>query len=440
MEEQKKMTNLQTELDNLRLKHAQMEISQESWRQKYEKAAADQNHCRSKISTLESILSNSKKISTLEDSNDKSLSSELQTENETLKNKCESLSSEKNACMEKILKLEVDLSEAKKVISNLESKLRRNSSDVSRNDLKKELSRYKEMVTQLTSKSNNSKEDKNDSVLDQRVKQLERDLEVKEQKLQTLKDFEKIKEDRDRLVSKLKTQAHQFQQFIKSQKQVSAELNLSPRSVNDYTDLQRIKEVTAKEVREDMEQRVAEELKAIEEKNRQRQKQIEEKYKGALLDLQMKCREKAKEAEAMREVMLTEKVKLHTSFKTQEQLIKQMIEAKLERYHQELLARKLKIEELQEKLRWKEKDADEERNVMAQVMSEWATEIREIKNKEMEVSEELRKSRETEKRLNAEIKELKATEKEMQMSLENLKAKYHSAKKSASNYKVGCNP
>lgn len=432
------MTDLQTELDSLRLKLAQMEISQESWRQKYEKAAADKSHCRSKLSTLESMLSNSKKNSTLENSNDRSLSSQLQVENETLKKKCESLSSEKNVCREKILKLEVDLSEAKKVISNLESKLRR-SSDVSRYDLKKELARYKEMVTQLTSKSNTSKEDKNDSVLDQRVKQLERDLEAKEQKLQRLKDFEKVKEDRDRLVSKLKNQAHQFEQFIKSQRQVSAELNLSPRSLNDYTDLQRMKEITAKEVREDMEQRVAEELKTIEEKHRQRQKQIEEKYKGTLLDLQMKCREKAKEAEAMREVMLTEKVKLHTSFKAQEQIVMQMIEAKLDRFHQELLARKLKIEELQEKLRWKEKDADEERNVMAQVMSEWAAEIREIKTKEMDVNEEMRKSRETEERLSAEIKELKAKEKEMQISFDNLKTKYHSAKKSASNYKVGCN-
>ena len=420
MVEQKKMSDMETELDNLKLKLAQLEISQESWRQKYNKVVLEQSRI-------------SKKNSMLEDSNDKSLLSQLQSDNEALKIKCESLLNEKNACSEKILRLEVDISEARKVISNLESKLRRSS------DLKKDLVRYKDMITQLTSKLNSSKEEKNDSALEQRIKLLERDLEVKEQKLQKLKDFEKIKEDRDQLVAKLKTQAHQFEQFIKSQKQVSAELNLSPRSLHDYSDVQKIKEITTKEVREEMEQRVAEELKAIEVKHRQRQKEIEEKYQSTLMDLEMKCKEKTKEVEALREIMLTEKVKLQASFKAQEQMVTQMIEAKLERFRQELLARKLMIEQLQEKLKCKENDAEEERNVMAQVMSEWATEIKEIKEKEMEANKELLKTKENEERLYKEIKELKEKEAEMKTSIETLNKKYHSAKKSVSNYKVSKN-
>lgn len=436
------MTDLQTELENLRLKLAQMEISQESWRQKYEKTLSDHSQYRSKITKLENALSNSRKNSTLEDSNDKILTSMLQTENETLKN-------EKVTYKENITKLELDLSEAKKTILNLECKLRR-SSDISKSELKKELARYKEIVAQttITNKSNNSRDEKNnDSPLEQRVKQLEKSLEIKEQKLQRLKDLEKIKEDRDYLIVKLKNQAQQFEQFIKNQKQVSAELNLSPRSSNDYTDMQKIKEITTKEVREEMEQRVAEELKAIEqkqrqnlkeidEKNRQKQKEIDDKYNHSLLDLRMKLRDKTKETETLREMMLAEKMKLHNSFKVQEQKITQMIEVKLEKFNQELLSRKWQIQELQEKLKSKENDVEEERNTMAQVMTEWAAEIRQVKAKEVEATEELRKMKEREDQLSAEIKELKEKEKELQISVKNWNKKYQSAKESANNYKV----
>lgn len=446
MEEQKRMAELQTELENLRLKLAQMEISQESWRQKYEKALADHSQYRSKITKLENTLSNSRKNSTLEDSNDKMLSNLLQTENEALKIKCENLASEKDVCKENIMKLELDLSEAKKIITNLEGKLRR-SSDISKSELKKELARYKDIVAQ-TSKSNISKEEKSDSTaLEQRVKQLEKSLEIKEQKLKRLKDLEKIKEDRDYLIVKLKNQAQQFEQFIKNQKQVSAELNLSPRSSNDYTDMQKIKEITAKEIREEMEQRVAEELKAIEEKQRQnlkdieeknqlKQKEIEDKYNRSLLDLRMKFRDKVKETETLREVMLTEKMKLHNSFKAQEQKVTQVIEAKLDKFNQELLTRKWQIQELQEKLKSKENDVEEERDTMAQVMTKWAAEIREIKAKEVEATEELRKMKEREDRLSEEIKELREKEKELQNSVKNWNKKYQSAKESANNYKV----
>lgn len=155
-----------------------------------------------------------------------------------------------------------------------------------------------------------------------------------------------------------------------------------------------------------------------------------------MLELQTRCNEKSQEMESLKEAMLTEKVKIHSSFKAKEQFVSQMIETKLETYYKELVARKLKIEKLQEELKLKENDVEEERNLMAQVMTKWAAEIREIKDKEDEMAENLQQLKESEENLKSEIKALKGKEKEMKSSIDTLKHKYQSAKKTANNYKV----
>lgn len=359
-------------------------------------------------------------------------------ENEALKNKCENLFSERNVYNDKISQLEAELSETKKIVGSFESRFKKTNevSLSSKCELEKELSHYKDLVTQLSSKINVLKAGrKSDLVMEQKIKQLEKDLQGKEEELERLKDFEKIKGERDHLVSKLKNQAKQFEQYVKNQKQVSAELNLSPRSSSDGTDFQKIKEIMIKEVREEMEQKVVEELRGIEEQHRERRKELEERYKTVLLELQTRCNEKSQEVESLKEAMLAEKVKIHSSFKAKEQFVSQMIETKLETYYKELVARKLKIEKLQEELNQKENDVEEERNLMAQVMTKWAAEIREIKDKEVEMSEKLEQLKESEENLKAEIKALKEKEIEMKSNIDTLKHKYQSAKKTANNYK-----
>ncbi|OAD54502.1 hypothetical protein WN48_06691, partial [Eufriesea mexicana] len=439
VDEHKKVLEYQSELDDTKLKIAQMEISQESWKKKYENAISERNSLITKISKLDSELSNIKRNSKIEDSDDVKLKeARYQIENRDLKNKSENLISERNIYKDKISQLEVELSETKKIIGNFESKFKK-SSEISLNsksELEKELSHYKDLVTQLSSKINHLKAGrKSDLIMEQKIKQLEKDLQEKDEELERLKDFEKIKVERDQLVLKLKNQAKQFEQYVKNQKQVSAELNLSPRSSSDGTDFQKIKEIMIKEVREEMEQKVVEELRGIEEQHREKRKELEERYKTVLLELQTRCSEKTQEVETLKAAMLTEKVKIHSSFKAKEQFVSQLIETKLETYYKELVARKLKIEKLQEELKQKESDVDEERNLMAQVMTKWAAEIREIKDKEIEMNEKLQQLKKSEEKLNTEIKILKEKEKEMKTNVDTLKHKYQSAKKTANNYK-----
>ncbi|XP_076636098.1 uncharacterized protein LOC143349067 isoform X2 [Colletes latitarsis] len=424
VDEHKKMSEYQSELDDTRLKIAQIEISQESWKKKYENAISEKNDLINKISKME-------------DSDDVKLKvARYQVENEALKTKCENLYGERNISKDKISQLEAELSEAKKIIVNFESRFKKSNEVSSKCELEKELAHYKDLVTQLSSKINVLKAGrKSDLVMEQRIKQLEKDLQGKDERLERLKDFEKIKEEREQLVLKLKNQAKQFEQYVKNQKQVSAELNLSPRSSSDGTDFQKLKEIMIKEVREEMEQKVVEELRGIEEQHREKRKELEERYKTVLLELQTRCNEKAQEVETLKEAMLSEKVKIHSSFKAKEQFVSQMIETKLETYYKELVARKLKIEKLQEELSQKENDVEEERNLMAQVMTKWATEIREIKDKEVEMNEKLQQLKESEENLKAEIDTLKEKEKEMKNNIDILKHKYQSAKKTANNYK-----
>ncbi|XP_076383298.1 uncharacterized protein LOC117222771 isoform X2 [Megalopta genalis] len=435
VDDHKKISEYQSELDDATLKIAQIEISQESWKKKYENAISERNDLIARISKLDSELLNIKRNSKIEDSDDVTLKvSRYQMDNEALKHKCEDLFNERNIYKEKISQLETELLETKKLIRTFQNRFKKTSevSLTSKCELEKELSHYKDLVTQLSSKINLLKAGrKSDVVMEQKIKQLEKDLQGKDEELERLKEFEKLKEERDQLVLKLKNQAKQFEQYVKNQKQVSAELNLSPRSSSDGTDFQKIKEIMIKEVREEMEQKVVDELRGIEEQHREKRKELDERYKIVLLELQTRYNEKAQEVETLKEAILTEKVKIHSSFKAKEQFVSQMTET----YNKELLARKLKIEQLQEELKQKENDVEEERNLMAQVMTKWAAEISEIKDKEAEINEQLQHLKKSEGSLKAEITELKEKEKEMKSYIDTLKHKYESAKKTAKNYK-----
>lgn len=437
LDEHKKIVEYQSELDDARLKVAQIEISQESWKKKYERAISERNNLNSKIFKLESELSNIKRNITIEDFDEIKLKeARYQVENESLKNKYENLTTEINAYKDKISQLEIELLEAKKLIGNFENTKKNNEISLNSNELEKELSRYKILVAELNSKINHLKVGrKDDLVMEQRIKQLETDLQGKNEELERLKEFEKVKIERDQLVSKLKNQAKQFEQYVKNQKQVFAELNLSPRThSNDGTDFQKIIEIMVKEIREEMEQKVAEDLRGIEERHREMRKKLEDTYKTILLKLKNRCHEKIQEVETLK-TMLTEKVKIHSYFKAKEQF-SQMVETELETYYKELVAKNLKIEKLEEILKQKENDVDEERNLMAQVMSQWAAEITEVKGKEVKMNERLQQLKESEENLKTEIKILKEKEKEMKSNIDTLKNKYQSAKQTANNYKV----
>lgn len=433
MQEQKKLSEYQTELDDAKLKIAQVEISQESWKKKYENIVNERNDLLANISKLD-LESSSLKRTKLEDSDDMKLKiTRFQVENESLKSRCDSLLNERNICRQKITELETELSTTKKKISSLETRIRRGS-DISLNsktELEKELSHYKELVTQL-SRLNNSKEGHmNESVLEQRIQQLEQDLHDKDEKLNRLKDLEKIKDERDELVIKLRDQAKQFQQYVKSQNQVSAELNLSPCSITDNMDLQKMKETMTKEVREEMEQKVAQELRIIEEQHLEKRKELEQKYKTAVLKWQTEYNKKDQETEVIRKGLMAEKIKSN-----QISQVSQIMKNKLEICNRELQARQLQSEKLKEDLKRKENEVEEEKNFMTEMMTKWADEVNEIKAKEVEMSQEIQNLKSKKEELDSEIKMLKDKEKEIRSDVAQWKHKYQVAKKTAYNYKV----
>lgn len=418
VQEQKKLSDYQTELDDAKLKIAQMEITQESWKKKYEKIASERKDLLAKVSKLDLELLNLKRTAKLEDSDDVKLKiARFQAENETLKSQCDSLLSERNTCKEKISKLETELFDTRKKVSSFEGRLRKSGENTSssKSELEKELSRHKDLVAQL-SRLNNSKEGRaNESAaLEQRIQQLEHDVRSKDEKLsRLLKDFEKIKDERDQLVVKWRNQAKQFEQYVKSQTKVSAELNLS-RSTGDSTDFQKMKEIKAKEVREEMEQRVEKELRRIGEQNK---KELDEKYKTTILELQKQCCEKDQEMDSLRKKILTEKIEIN------------QIVSKLEIYNQELQARGLYIEQLKVDLKKQEDQVEENRNYMAEIMTQWSAELKESKAKEKEKDEKIQKLKSTEEKLNSKIKALLDKQK-------HVKNIYRKAKQTADNYKV----
>lgn len=436
VQEQEKLSDYQTELDNAKLTIAQKEISKESWKKKHEKVTSEKKDLLAKISKLDLELSNLKRITKLDDSDDVKLKMiRFQAENEKLKNQCDNLLSERNTCKEKISELEAELFDTRKKINSFEGRLRKSGEVMlnSKSEMEKELSRYKELVTQLSRLDNSKEEHANESImLEQRIQQLEQDLRNKDEKLNRLvKDFEKIKNERDQLVVKLRNQAKQFEQYVKSLNKVSAELNLSPRSTSDSTDFQKMKEIITKEVREEMEQKVAKEFKGIEEKNLERRKELEEKYKADILEWQTKCSEKDQEVTTLRNGILAEKMKVN-----QISQISQLIGNKLEIYNQELQTRRLQIEKLEADLKKKESEIDEDRNLMAQMMTGWAAELKESKTTEAKKDVEIQELKSNEEKLSSEIKKLKDKERHLKSNMDQLKCKYQKAKETANNYKV----
>ncbi|XP_077261006.1 uncharacterized protein LOC143896817 isoform X1 [Temnothorax americanus] len=422
VQEQKKLSDFQTELNDAKLKIAQMEITQETWKKKYEKIASERKDLLAKVSKLNLEILNLKRTAKLEDSDDVKLKiARFQAENETLKNQCDSLLSERNTCKKKISELETELFDMRKKVGSFEGKLRKSGENTlnSKSELEKELSRYKDIVAQL-SRINNSKEGRaNESAaLEQRIQQLEQDLRSKDEELgRLLKDFERIKDERDQLVMKLRNQAKQFEQYVKSQNKMSMELNLSPRSTSDSTDFQKMREIMAKEVREEMEQGVAKELRGIGEQNRKELEELEGKYKTTILELQKQCSEKDRQMETLQNRILAEKME-----------VTQIIGSKLKMYNQELQERRLHIEKLKEDLKMKENQVEEDRNYMTEIMTKWIAELKESQAKEKEKDEEIQKLKSTEKKFNSELKRLLDKQK-------HVRSKYQKAKQTADNYK-----
>ncbi|XP_034951220.1 putative leucine-rich repeat-containing protein DDB_G0290503 [Chelonus insularis] len=425
LEEQKKMADLQHEDLEAKIKIAQMEITYETLKKKYTNLLNEKEDLLDKISKLQQEMADFKNSQKTDDVHVSLKISDL--ESDKLKNLCENLFKEKITYQSKIIDLESKLIEYKNKIAKFESNKSKSNESLSttRTELEQELCQYKELVKKLNDQLNSPKDFRKD---EERLKQLELELKEKEVQLQRLEDLEKIKGERDQLITKLKNQAQQFEEYVKNQKQVSAELNLSPRNTVDTNELQKLRELSIKEVREEMEQKVAEELRGIEDQHKEKRKAIEDKYRSALTELNNRYADKTKELEAMREMMMTEKKKLQSSFKAQEQIVTQMIEVKIREYKQELLSRKLTTEKLQAELQQKERDVEEVKNAMAQVMSEWVAEIQAAKEAETRLQQEVNKLEET-------AKAWKEEEKELKNSLDTYKRKYQSAKLSIQKYK-----
>lgn len=407
VDEQKKLSEYQTELSDAKIKLAQLEISQETYRQKCEKVVGENKLLLGRVSKLDSELSDMKRAAKMEGSDDVKLRVvQLQTENETLRSRCDDILGEKDRCEKRISELETELFDVRKKGNSLEERLRRSDEVVLnlKSDYEKKLSRYRNSFEQLSRlRKEGSSRDGNESIVsEKRIIQLfEQNLRDKDEKLDRLAiEFEKIKDERDRLLVKLQNQAEQFEQYVKSQ-QLSAELNLSPRNTVDFsgTDFQKIKQIMAKEIRDEMEKKVAKRLRRIEEQER---KKLEE-----------------------------ERMKVNEIGRINEKLGKT-----LESHIQELQARKLQIEKLEEDLKKRENDSDVDKNLMSQIMTEWVRELEEIKAKTEKKDKEIEKLRSSKQKWDKEITTLKSMEKQMKSDLDLLKHKYEEAKRTAANYKV----
>ncbi|KAG7206544.1 hypothetical protein KM043_003887 [Ampulex compressa] len=406
VEEQERLSEYQGQLDEARLKLAQMEIAQESWKRRQESAAMDKKELLRRISRLEAELATVRG------------SAQLSENVGAPKRKCEEgqPGERGSALRERIAELEAELAEARRAIEELEGgcggRPRRNSvggasgntgrGDPATDAAELSLREEDSTATPASDRSNGGRKGECRR-LEQRAKQLERrELEGREEeRLERLtRDLEAIRSERDQLVRKLKNQAMQFEQYVRSQRQVSAELlHASPVGPNNDAggglDLVKMRERTMREVREEMEEKVIEELRGIEEQHRERRKELEEKYKRVLLELQARCNEKTREVEALREAMLAEK----------------------------------------DELRQRENDVEEERNLMAQVMTKWAAEMRDAKAKEVELEREMERLKEREDALRSELRALQESAKETKSTVDTLKQKYQAAKKTANNYK-----
>ncbi|XP_035726359.1 centromere-associated protein E-like [Vespa mandarinia] len=431
IEDHKKLSEYQTELDDTRLKIAQMEISQESWKKKYDNTIMERNELLTRISSLDSQLSVLNKKLKRDDSDEVKLKiTRVQIENEGLKSRCETLLTEKNIFRDKITQLELELSEGKKIDQQtIENRMKKDVTFVNaKHELEKELYQYKDLVKKLSNQLDCLKgKEKECDNLQKRIKRLEEDVQEKERKIRKINDFDKITEERDQLLEKLNNQAIRFEECLRNQRQVSGKLNLSPRTLEEETDLQKIREMVIKEVREEMEQKVTQELRAIGEQYREKNKEFEERYKVTLL-------QKEQEVKKLKH-SISEKETIFSSFKMREQFVSKFIENKLKTYHEELLTRKLKIEQLEERLKQNESDIEDERNLMAQVMTTWVAEIKDIKAKDVTMKDDIKNLREIEETLRIENNALKEQEKEIKNNIDMLKLKYQSARKSAINYK-----
>lgn len=427
-EEQKKMFELQNQVTNTKVKLVQMEISHETLKKKYENIIKERSELLKKINNYEYEAGCTKKNSDRHD-----LDVELKLDNERLRSRCDSLLKEKDNYKQRISNLEIQLTECRASIIDLNDKLSRPDESwlISQSELEQQLAQYKEIFKQYGDQLNNTNDNRNrDLGREDKLKQLELKLQEKEAQLQRLQDLEKIKDERDQLVTKLKHQAKIFEQYVHNQKKVQDELNLSPRSAIDGVDFQKLREMSTKEVREEMEQKVAEELRIIEDKHREKQKGIEQQYQVALAELHERYNKQTEQ------VLQAERKKLESSFKAQEQAFTQIFKVKLDEYKRELIARNEKIEQFQTLLRQKENESEEEKNDMAQVMSEWIAEIQTTKETLVKLQEENNILKENEKKFNDEIQGLKIKIREMKESIDTVKQKYQKAKTTASNYKV----
>lgn len=163
---------------------------------------------------------------------------------------------------------------------------------------------------------------------------------------------------------------------------------------------------------------------------------IQDSYKAVLSELQKECGDKESEIKTMQEKMKAEKMQLSASYKKQEQQIVTLIQTRIELFQQELIARKMKIQELQKQLCRRESDNHEDRNAITQVMSEWSSQIFNVQKKEEILTDELKKLRMAEENLSTEVKYLKEKEEVMRKDFETVSKKYHFVKKMALNYKV----
>ncbi|XP_008215536.1 protein CROWDED NUCLEI 2-like [Nasonia vitripennis] len=200
-----------------------------------------------------------------------------------------------------------------------------------------------------------------------------------------------------------------------------------------------IHETTLKEMKKKMEAKVVEELRYIKSQYEQKYKTDLEKYEKVLLLLRRELKEKNVQMQLQQESYLAEKLKITSDTKMREEQLVKLVEAKMLVFQKQILLKNEEIENLNSKIVQTEMLFEEDKTLMAKIMSEWISEIQNIVKKNSDLEKEnsdLDKKLKESEELNVKFcTEVQALKKKAASDFQLFKKKYELIKKSALNYK-----
>lgn len=235
-----------------------------------------------------------------------------------------------------------------------------------------------------------------------------------------------LSEQQEQLIRELKTKAHQFEEYIKTQSSSPDKskkfLNSSDKSVSTSPELQKaeVKKIESR-IRDEMAKIFAMELKRFQVKLQQTEEQVhclQREYQHASNELQ----QRQTEVDLLKEAILAERETMAEILKQKDAESTELVQKQnnmLIKCSEELKVKNQKISELNRELQERQTQIEAERQSMKRVMAQWEAQRKNVDNLEAEWQQK--------------IEEMKKTHEAVVNSWQ---SKYNSAKRTAANYKV----